>query len=305
MKLVVLHQTLLRSLGIVVLLVAASTAAMSQTQTSIVLISGKGQVGERDVANQFSLDDRHEIFQDAYIVWKDWRYDIIPDTQWVSASWNGMGFPDRTIRYRTMFPLPEGYSRPSLTIDIHADNAATIFLKGTVIGQQDQVEHPKNFTNPAESYTTSEARLFQSGLNVLDFDIRNFGDPSGLDYRAVVTYTLPLPVAIDIKPGEYPNTINLGSNGVVAVAILSSASFDATTVDPLTVKLAGASVQLKGNGTPVTSIRDVDGDGLMDLVVHVETEALELSEEDTQANLVAYTFSGLGVTGTDSVRIVP
>lgn len=305
MKLDVLPQTLLRGLGILVLLVAASSAAMSQTQTSITLISGKGQVGDRDVANQFSLDDRLGIFQDAYIVDKDWRRDIIPDTQWISASRNGEGFPNRTIRYRTMFQLPEGYSSPSLTVNIHADNAATIFLNGKMIGQQDQVEDPKNFTNPAESYTTSDASLFQSENNVLDFDIRNFGDPSGLDYRAVVTYTLPLTVAIDIKPGQYPNTINLGSNGVVPVAILSSASFDATTVDPLTVKLAGASVQLKGNGTPVTSIRDVDGDGLMDLVVHVETEALELSPEDTQANLVGYTFGGLGVIGSDSVRIVP
>lgn len=71
------------------------------------------------------------------------------------------------------------------------------------------------------------------------------------------------------------------------------------------MRLAGASVALKGNGTPVTSVSDVNNDGLLDLVVHVETEALQLSEEDTQANLVAYTSSGLGVTGSDSVRIVP
>ena len=36
-------------------------------------------------------------------------------------------------------------------------------------------------------------------------------------------------VAIDIKPGSYPNSINLKSNGKVPVAILSSPTFDATT----------------------------------------------------------------------------
>lgn len=42
-------------------------------------------------------------------------------------------------------------------------------------------------------------------------------------------------VTIDIKPGSYPNSINLGSNGNVLVAIFSTEDFDATTVDPLTV----------------------------------------------------------------------
>ena len=37
-------------------------------------------------------------------------------------------------------------------------------------------------------------------------------------------------VTIDIKPGDPSNTINLRSNGVIPVAILSSASFDALQV---------------------------------------------------------------------------
>jgi len=44
-----------------------------------------------------------------------------------------------------------------------------------------------------------------------------------------VEYT---PVIIDIKPGTDPNDINRGSNGVVTLAILGSASFDASTIDP-------------------------------------------------------------------------
>lgn len=112
-------------------------------------------------------------------------------------------------------------------------------------------------------------------------------------------------VTIDIKPNSTPNTINLGSGGVVAVAILSSATFDATTVDPLTVTLASAPVKLKGNGTPQVVYQDVNGDGRQDIVIHIQTEALQLSANDTQAVLEGETFAGAAIVGTDLVRIVP
>ena len=53
-------------------------------------------------------------------------------------------------------------------------------------------------------------------------------------------------VTVDIKPGTFPNSINLGSNGVVPVAILSTDTFDATTVDPRSVTLAGAKASRQG-----------------------------------------------------------
>jgi hypothetical protein len=112
-------------------------------------------------------------------------------------------------------------------------------------------------------------------------------------------------VTIDIKPGTFPNSINLGSNGVVPVAILSTPAFDARTVNPITVLLAGANVKVKGKGTPMASFQDVNGDGLMDLVVHVSTDAFELTGGDTKAFLQGKTFSGAQVIGSDSVRIVP
>ncbi len=116
---------------------------------------------------------------------------------------------------------------------------------------------------------------------------------------------LAIPVGIDIKPGTFPNSINLGSNGTVPVAILSSPSLDAATIDPSMVALAGAAVNLRGRGTPMASFEDINGDGLGDLVVHVSTEALQLAETDTEAVLTGKTFSGVPVRGTDSVRIVP
>jgi hypothetical protein len=112
-------------------------------------------------------------------------------------------------------------------------------------------------------------------------------------------------VRIDIRPGAFPNTINLGSNGVVPVAILSTPTFDARTVDPQTVTLAGASVRLRGKGTPVASVQDADKDGRLDLVVQVSTEALQLTAGDTLAVLEGATVGGSQIIGSDSIRVVP
>lgn len=117
-----------------------------------------------------------------------------------------------------------------------------------------------------------------------------------------------IPVTVDIKPGAFPNSINLGSNGGVPVAILSTSTFDATRIDPTTVTLADAAVKVKGKGTPMASAQDVNSDGLMDLVVHVSTEGLALTGTDTQAYFEGRTFPQFGgtlVIGVDSIRVVP
>jgi hypothetical protein len=96
------------------------------------------------------------------------------------------------------------------------------------------------------------------------------------------------------------------ARGVVPVAILSSASFDARTVDPATVVLANAAAKLTGKGTPMHSVEDVNGDGLPDLVVQVQTSALQLSVFDTVAVLEGKTLDGKTcVRGDDTVRLVP
>jgi ELWxxDGT repeat protein len=114
-----------------------------------------------------------------------------------------------------------------------------------------------------------------------------------------------LPVAVDIRPGSDENPIRLGSGGTVPVALLGAADFDAASVDPASVTLAAAAVRLKGNGTPMAHLGDIDGDGYDDLVVHVETRALELSEGDTLATISGRTVEGFVIEGRDTVTIVP
>ena len=114
-------------------------------------------------------------------------------------------------------------------------------------------------------------------------------------------------VEIDIKPGSYPNAINLGSQGFIPVAILSSSDFDATTVDPDTVELAGAGVAMRGKGDKyLAHEEDVNGDGLLDLVCKVETENLD--PETFQygfVDLTGQTYDGASIKGEDEIIIVP
>jgi len=114
-------------------------------------------------------------------------------------------------------------------------------------------------------------------------------------------------VGIDIKPGSYPNAVNLGSSGVVPVAILSTADFDATTVDPGTIVLGGAVVALRGKGSRYLShIEDVDGDGDLDLLVQVEAVNLDPNAfRNGMAQLTGETRDGLVVEGWDEITIVP
>ena len=145
-----------------------------------------------------------------------------------------------------------------------------------------------------------------------DIDQRGIARPQGIlcDIGAFeyVPGNIPpetIAVQIDIKPGSYPNSINLGSNGTVPVAILSSTEFYAGTVDPTTVALSGATVKLRGKGTPMTSLEDVNGNSLPDLVVHVSTEALQLTLGDAIAILTGQTYGGDQIQGSDTVRIIP
>jgi hypothetical protein len=116
-------------------------------------------------------------------------------------------------------------------------------------------------------------------------------------------------VEIDIKPGTEPNSINLGSNGKVPVAIMSTSLFDATTIDPVSVELAGATVAFKGKSdNPMTSVSDVNGDGIFDLIVHVDTEGFQLTDVDVSAELKATAKNQAGddlfIRGEDSIRVV-
>jgi hypothetical protein len=114
-------------------------------------------------------------------------------------------------------------------------------------------------------------------------------------FRALVTQ-------VDIVPST--QLVDLGSNGLLAIQILSTASLDATKIDPKTVTINGVSV------TPqAVAVGDVNRDGLPDLKVnyHVRdlVQAGALSGASTMIVLTGQVPGRGVVEGSAQLQIVP
>jgi hypothetical protein len=133
-----------------------------------------------------------------------------------------------------------------------------------------------------------------------------FGEGADFDFNDVIfqvrpTFAAPIQVTIDIKPGSSPNSINPKSQGVIPVAILTTDAFDATTVDPLSVRFGPKGATEAHNQG---HIEDVNHDGEPDLVLHFETQATGIQCGDTSASLTGETFEGDPIQGSDAIQTV-
>jgi hypothetical protein len=126
-------------------------------------------------------------------------------------------------------------------------------------------------------------------------------NPQGLAFDRVFFFTPILPVAIDIKPGSFPNSVNPNTKGVIPVAILTTGTFDATTVDPTTVLFGPTGTE----ALPVHfALEDVDGDGDTDMILHFNAQDAGIQCGDTSPSLTGETFGGQVIEGSDSIRTV-
>jgi len=100
-----------------------------------------------------------------------------------------------------------------------------------------------------------------------DFDtfVTKIGEQQANSYWAPL-YITPKKFKILQDPG-HPET-------TVPVAILSTADFDATQINPATVGLSGWLVKLNSRGSPKFILRDVDRDGRKDLVVYISKKGI-------------------------------
>ena len=104
-------------------------------------------------------------------------------------------------------------------------------------------------------------------------------------------------VMIDVKPGSATNPINVRSNGVVPVAVLSTADFDATSVDVTSLRFGpGGAPESHARG----HVEDVNVDGRADLLLHFDVAASGIP-----CGASAVTLNGragtVAITGTDAI----
>jgi probable HAF family extracellular repeat protein len=145
-------------------------------------------------------------------------------------------------------------------------------------------------------------------------DINDLGEVAGSRNQDAgsshaVVWTVPVRAAVDIVPG----TIKLNGNGHVSATILSTPYFDAAAVLPASLTLgdesgSDAPVAVKNNGSPATSLQDVDGDGDMDLTAKFDRQALiatgDLAMGTDVLVLRGALQSGRRMRGRDRVSVV-
>ena len=105
-------------------------------------------------------------------------------------------------------------------------------------------------------------------------------------------------VVIDVKPGDSPTTIEPTREGMLPVAILSTADFDAATVDATTVRIGP-------NGTEAEPFKymndDVNRDGRADLLILVRVQDMKATCGDKVIRLAGTTNRGAKIEGSETV----
>jgi hypothetical protein len=195
----------------------------------------------------------------------------------------------------------QGMNINASTVDVHLRwNSAASLLDGNINGFAHLV------------YFDLQQQVFAG--DTIDFAV-GYGDGMYYGDSTALQLTIYLVPNINIKPGDPDNKIHIGTAGMVPVAILSDALFDAPTMvvrSSLTFGRIGDELSLVYKPdrfdtrlqVPVCSTSDVTGDGLKDLVCKFDKQQAGFQLTDTYAVLRGKTATGITIKGTDAVHIV-
>lgn len=169
---------------------------------------------------------------------------------------------------------------------------------GTVIWS---FEAPLNanefYGNGAFSYTGTFAANQQYALVIEASAWSNqYGEDSGGSWDFSFTQDIPT-VEIDVLPNDATNKVYPNKGGNLPVAVLSSAEFDATQVDPATLRFAVEEAAVVGE----VSISDVDGLFGDDTTARFKVGEAGILCNDTEVTLAGSTYAGEPFAGTDSI----
>ena len=109
-------------------------------------------------------------------------------------------------------------------------------------------------------------------------------------------------VSVDVRPRSDANKINPNSMNNINVAIFSSNGFNATIVDPNTVRFGATGTE----AAPIhVALRDINEYGLFDMVVRFQIQDTGIKCGDTLAVLTGQISNGPGIIGSSPIKTVP
>lgn len=182
---------------------ALAMGASSASAQSIVVKSGDGPLNTPDPNVQVLAGSTSTP---AFIITPDSDYaPAIATSRWIGQSTWPAAY--QSVRYTTTFALPANAISPTLTVRVHADNRAALFLNGHPIGTQPGDCPSDNFRGAPEVFTSTT--WLMPGANTLAFDVTNCEGPAGLDFYATIDYQQPpVDAALDafkcwtVSPGD-------------------------------------------------------------------------------------------------------
>lgn len=121
-------------------------------------------------------------------------------------------------------------------------------------------------------------------------------------WEPYVAHLPPVPVVIDVRPGRRRNRIHPTRRELVPVGLLGSPDLEVADVD------AGSLVFGPNGARPWrgrSMRRDVNGDGLVDLLARFRQRETGIARGDVEACLSGETTDGIAFEGCDAVRTPP
>ena len=169
---------------------------------------------------------------------------------------------------------------------------------------------PTAGSSPTQGAINASHTYLRAGTYTVTLSVTDKDRGTGADATSVVVERIPVG-----GPAGY-EVINIEGvgQGMVTIDVLSTSSVDATTIVASTATFgneigAETGVERRNNGTYMTTVQDLDGDGRMDLSLKFRRDALrntgDLNESTDHLILLADLSDGRQVRGVYNVRTVP
>jgi hypothetical protein len=132
---------------------------------------------------------------------------------------------------------------------------------------------------------------------------RNWTTPQAFAVNIAAVDVFAENVSIDIKSGNKRNIINSRSKGGIWVAVLSNTDPESPFDPSSQVDIPTVAFGPDGAKAIRSKVKDINGDGLGDLLLRFKIPETGIACTDTEATLTGETFEGQSLTGTDSIKI--